>query len=193
VGVNCSVRLNEGAEWKRVGQVACILLGAKARRESLGLPTTDSWHVVVETFDRRQTQERRVAARLLGKEPYEKYEATGTPEYIDILVDGDPKNSVYRAIEDTDAIPYRLWYGLENRSLYPKATAAKIALAEGITKFFGGKIEYNDSTGQKHTFKSPASFIGESDASFYRYQNALEALRPLTQKDIDRCAKYAAY
>lgn len=83
--------------------------------------------------------------------------------------------------------------GMERRSLYPKATAAKIALAEGITKFFGGKITYNDFTGRSRKFPTLKDFTGEGNTAFYRYQKALESLKPLTQADMDRCAKYAAY
>ena len=172
MGVNCNANLNGGATWKKVGQVACVLLGARTHREPLG---RDGWHLVVEGFG------------------YGQFMVTSMPEYVDIPVDGDPDHPAVLAIKNSDSIPYRLWYGLENRSLCPKATAAKIALAEGITKFFGGKIVYNDATDKKRTFKSPADFTGENDAAFYRYQTALENLKPLTQKDIDRCAKYAAY
>jgi len=190
MGVNCSVRLNEGAEWMKVGQVASVLLGAKVRKAPLG---EDGYHALVEGFDNRDSQPVRVANRLLGKLHCGKYNATSVPEYIDILVDGDPENPVAKAIAESDSLPYALWYGLEKRSLYPKATAAKIALAEGIVKFFGGAGVYNDCTDKKMRFLSRLDFKGEDDASFYRFQDALLALKPLKQKDIDRCAKYASY
>jgi hypothetical protein len=172
MGVNCSVKLNEGATWNRVGQVACILLGAKTHRKPLG---RDGWHLVVEGFG------------------YGQSKPTSDPSYVYIVVNGDASNIAAKAIASSDSMPYEIWYGLEARLLYPKATAAKIALAEGITKFFGGKIVYNDCSDKKRTFPSPLDFKGESDASFYRFQKALEELKPLTQKDVDRCAKYAAY
>lgn len=172
MGVNCCVRLNEGAGWKKVGKVACVLLGAKVHREPLG---KDGWHLVVEGFG------------------YGEYKATHTPEYIDIMVCGDADNPAARSIAASDGLPYRLWYGLENRSLYPKATAAKIALALAITKFFGGRITYNDSSGKKRTFLSPFDFKPETDKAFYAFETALEALKPLTVKDIKQCEKYAAY
>jgi len=173
MGVNCSVQLSNGAEWQKVGQVACVLLGAKSHREPLG--NDGGWHLVVDGFG------------------FGKYAVTCDPSYVDILVSGDADNPASKAIAESDSLPYRLWYGLERRSLYPKATAAKIALAEGITKFFGGKIVYNDSTDKKASFKPLASFTQESNAAFYRFQNALESLKPLTKADIERCAKYAAY
>lgn len=172
MGVNCKVFLNNGADWRKVGQVACVLLGANVRRSPLG---RDGWSARVEGFG------------------YGKHVATYDPGYIDILVSGDEKNPLAKLIEESDRMPYHLWYGLETRFLYPKATAAKIALAEGITKFFGGRIIYNDCTDEKHRFLSRLDFIGESDKSFYRFQTALLELKPLTQKDIDRCAKYASY
>lgn len=172
MGVTCSVRLNDGACWKKVGQVACVLMGATTHREPLG---RDGWHLMVDGFG------------------YGRWEKTNNPSYIDVLVSGADDNPIVRSIADSDSIPYRMWYGLESRSLYPKAKAAQIALAEGITKFFGGRITYNDCTDKKRSFASPADFTKETNTSFYAFQNALESLKPLTQKDVDRCQKYAAY
>lgn len=39
MGVNCNVRLNEGAGWERVGQVASVLLGATACKKDFGTAT----------------------------------------------------------------------------------------------------------------------------------------------------------
>ena len=172
MGTNCCVRLNEGADWHKVGEVACVLLGAKKHREPAG---RNGWRIFVEGFG------------------YGKFRHCSIPEYVDVMGVGDKENPVLKAIESTDCVPYPLCYGLESRGLYPKATAEKIALAEGITKFFGGRIVYNDCTDRKRTFKTLIDFKGESDKAFYRYQTALEKLKPLTQKDIDRNAKYAAY
>lgn len=191
MGVNCKVVLNEGADWEKVGQVASVLLGAKVNKAPLG---DDGYHALVEGFDNRGSQADKVARRLLGQEPYGGYRTFDiTPSDIDILIEGDANNPVAKAIAESDGFPYGLWYGLENRSLYPKATAAKIALAAGLAKFFGGKGVYNDCSDKKMNFPSRLNFIGETDPAFYRYQDALLALKPLTQKDIDRCAKYASY
>lgn len=191
MGVNCKVVLNEGADWDKVGQVASVLLGAEIKKAPLG---TDGYHAQVQGFDDRESQAETFARRLLGKEPYKRYRAFDyTPSYIDILIEGDKDNPVTKAIAESDGFSYALWYGLEARSIYPKASAAKIALAAGLAKFFGGKGVYNDCTDKKMYFPSRLNFIGENDPAFYRYQDALLALKPLTQKDIDRCAKYASY
>lgn len=191
MGVNFSGYLNEGATWDKVGQVASVLLGAKANKAPLG--DIGGYHAIVDGFDNRENQSEKVARRLLGQAPYSKFRATGTPEYIDILLEGKPDNPVVKAIAESDGTPYALWYGLENRFIYPKASAAKIALASGLVKFFGGKGYYNDCSDKKFNFKSRLNFKGGTEASFYRYQDALLALKPLTQKDIDRCKKYAGY
>jgi hypothetical protein len=121
-----------------------------------------------------------------------RFAPTFMPQYIDILVDGDLENPVLKEIGKSDSIPYQLWYGLETRSFYPKASAAKIALIRGIVKFFGGKITYNDSTDEGRTYPRKIK-KGESDKAFYQFQDALLKLKPLTQQDIDDCQQYAAY
>ena len=174
MGVNCRATLNEGADWRKVGQVASVLLGAKMRRESLG---KDGWLIVVEGFG------------------YGKFSPwISEPSYIDIHVCGDAEtNAAAYQINQSDGMPYQMSYNMERRSLYPKASAAKIALAEAIAKFFGGEFLYNDYNGRKRKFPTLKKFTGEREAEYYRFQKALEALKPLTQADIDRCAKHAAY
>lgn len=174
MGVNCNVTLSQYATWKAVGQVACVLLGARVTKEQFG-SGLKGWHAAVEGFG------------------YGKFEATHTPDYIDILISGDVSNPVSKALQDGDSMPYRLWYGIERKSLYPKATAAKIALAEAITKFFGGKITYNDCTDESASFPIRRWIGDESNAAFERFQVELMELKPLGKQDIDRCAKYAAY
>lgn len=176
MGVNCYVTLNPKADWRTVGTVAAILLGDKAEKKPLG--TDGSFHTQAATFG-------------FGKAQVIELQ----PEYLNILLALNDKNPVAKLINKSDGYQgsYRLWYGLESKTLYPKATAAKIALAEGICKFFGGKIVYNDCTDKKRTFPAP-SYIGASDAKpWERLHQALFDLAPLTDADLKRCAKHAAY
>ena len=175
MGVNCCVTLNPKADWKTVRDVACKLLGAPMHKEPIG-------------------RDGSYAAWLTEPSGAKRYEpCTDQPAYIYLLLHGDEKNPVMQAIAESDGTPYQFWYGIENRFLYPRATAAKIALCVGLVKFFGGSITYNDAEGKKRTFKPPR-YIGAEDGKPWRqYQDAQLALKPLTQKDIDRCRKYAAY
>lgn len=174
MGVNCSVRLSAKTTWEYVHKVATALLGTPLHREDFS--TGSGW------------------AAYAPKQP-SQFEPTYCPEYIDILVPlvaGNPASDLIE-VSDRDGGYYRLWYGLESKSLYPKATAAKIALAEGICKFFGGRITYNDATGAARSFKAPAYIGAEDGKPWYRLQQALLDIKPLTQKDIERNQKHAAY
>ena len=121
------------------------------------------------------------------------FRPTHTPEYIYIVVPGDAENPAAKLIATSDKMPYQMWYGLENRFLYPKATAAKIALAHGIVKFFGGKIKWNDAIGKSSTFPTPRYIGAENGKPWYQLQDAILALKPLTQSDVDAMNQWASY
>jgi hypothetical protein len=173
MGINCSAKLSNKATWEYVGMVASVLLGAKATKQKLG---ADSFHAVVEGFNRNT------------------WKPTSMPEYIYILVNGFVDNPVAKAIQDTDELPYHMWYGLEQRSLYPKATAEKIALTLALVKFFGGEITYNDaSCDGPETFPVPKYIGAQGGKEWQRLHQEILDLKPLTQADIDACKKWAAY
>lgn len=175
MGVNCQVTLSPLANWQTVGTVAAILLGDKPEKLPLG---TDTFHTLAATF-------------RYGKVNVHENQ----PEYVDILIPLDGKNPVAKAINKSDGRNnlYPLWYGLESKVLYPKATAAKIALAEGICKFFGGRIIYNDATDKKRTFQTPRYIGATNGKKWERLHQALFDLTPLSTADLKRCTKYAAY
>lgn len=178
MGVNVQATLSPKADWQTVGEVASILLGAKAYSETISNGGYSSFE----------------AARVEGF-TFKSYKShsKGSPELIDIVLKGNRSNPVMAALEKSDGYPYRLWYNLEDRSLYPKCTAAKIALALGIVKFFGGRITYNDAEGPTRSFKTPRYIGAENGKPYDELQKAMLALKPLTQKDIGRVRKYAAY
>jgi hypothetical protein len=172
MGVNCSVTLNPKAEWRYVGLVASILLGDKPYKDNF----SSGWSAKSKKYG------------------YGKTRSAHDPSYCYILAQGDPDNPAAKLIQESDGeLPYEIWYGLERKSLYPKATAAKIALAEGICKFFGGTIVYNDATDAKRTFPCPGYIGAEDGKAWYRLQQAILDLKPLTTKDIERNQKHAAY
>jgi hypothetical protein len=171
MGVNCTVELSPKATWEYVGMVASKLLGAKATKEPIGT----SFYAIIEGFNGGS------------------FKPTSFPQYIYILVSGDVANPAAKLIQDSDGLPYHMWYGLESRWFNPKATAAKIALAKGIVKFFGGKITYNDSTDKEEIFKAP-SYIGAADGfPWQRLHQEIIDLPPLSIRNINECEKWAAY
>lgn len=185
MGVNCSAKLSHGATWEYVGLAAAILLGSTPEKKWLSNSGKQFYVAHVPGFDGRKCDYRPCA---------------GMPDYIYLMVPLTKGNPVADAIRksDTDGKPdtrYAMWYGIEGRTLYPRASAAKIALAEALTKFFGGRIDHNDSDAARDKNYPMPKYLADlnNDANFDRLQRALMNLKPLTKKDIERCKKYAAY
>lgn len=176
MGVNCNAYLSPKTRWEDVRLAAAALLGVKLEK-CPSRYNVDSWWAEIPK----------------DVPPSERWRSTSMPECIYILAPLTEGNPVSDAIKESDSSPYYMWYGLENRYIGPKATAAKIALTEALCKFFGGKMVYNDSTGKKRTFPAPP-YIGAQDGKPWKtLHQAFLDIKPLTEKDMKRVEKHAAY
>lgn len=81
------------------------------------------------------------------------------------------------------------------RLIMPRSQSEEIAIGKRLVDIFGGYVVYQDTDDRK------ADYIGypervyllNRDKEFDEWQNFLENLKPLTQKEIKDCEQYAAY
>lgn len=80
------------------------------------------------------------------------------------------------------------------RLLMPPSTAWWIAVGRGLVAFFGGSVVASDCDG-KTIYRKPKQkdIHAEDGAAWYRLQNRLLTVKPLTEEDIKKCEKWAAY
>jgi hypothetical protein len=184
MGVNVRAQFSAGTRVNDVATVAAILLGAEPRKSMFNLINSDGGY----------------SAKVTGvKVVPNNYIAT----MVDIVVPLNPENPLAAEIIKTDGNAkgeYWLSYHFESGPMgepliMPKNTPAKIALSKALVKFFGGTIDFNDSDNSELDFKSPRkSDISATDGKpWYSLQDRILAVKPLTQKDMDAVAKFAAY
>jgi hypothetical protein len=125
---------------------------------------------------------------------------TSVPELAEIRIDlTDANNPTAKAIRESDGNIYSMDYFFESNhggpQLYPKCTAAKIALCKAVVIFFGGSVDYNDSDRVEVNLRAETRLpVNHSDdAAFADFQEALWRLPALTPADIQAVAEWAAY
>ena len=80
------------------------------------------------------------------------------------------------------------------KGMLPRSTAQNIAMGVELVRFFGGSITFSDCLGGvDRRFKSP-SYVGAQDGKpWARLQEAKFAVKALSEKQIGKYRKYAAY
>ena len=166
MGVNTGIRLPENVRVRDVAEIIGALLGCEMKR--MNFSNNDGWAAHVD---------------------HVKVATTSVPEMVEIIVDGPDK---LRTIVWT----YHWEPEKGGRLLYPSATARAIAVGRKLVDFFGGSVVYNDCDGKinYHRPKKSDKENRPSDgAPWYAMQNRKMAIVPLTDADIRKWDKYAAY
>ena len=105
------------------------------------------------------------------------------------LVDGTASHFVMFHFQPSEC-------ALTHNLMIPPSTAYWIAVGLKLCKFFGGSVRYNDcdSLRAERYFKRPRKDNAPSDGKPWKdFQKEMFNLKPLTQKDLDRAGKVAAY
>jgi len=113
------------------------------------------------------------------------------------LVDGESVHHVHFHFE----IGYK-YSGKYGRYLSPRATPFWIAMMIRVAKFFGGRVFYRDCEGKtaaygvyaNRYFTKPRKHNDpEDDVEYSRFQKEIYSVKPITQADINRANRVAAY
>lgn len=122
---------------------------------------------------------------------------TFSPPKGKTLVDGEDGHHVNYHFE-----PGSQYAGKYGRLLMPHAYPVWIAVAIRLAKFFGGKVVYRDCEGITKAYgtyanryfpKPRATNCPEDGKPWEDFKEAKYSIEPLTQKDLDRANKVAAY
>lgn len=91
---------------------------------------------------------------------------------------------------------YHFEPGCGGRLLMPRSTAWWIAAGKRLVDFFGGSIDFNDCDDSDVDYERPkprGRNNPENGEPWRAFQEALFAVEPLTQEEVDACAKHSAY
>ena len=178
MGINVVATLPPECRIGDVAHVAGILLGNKFTKKAL---SENSYYVFVDGVSVRAN-------------------TPSNPTLADMVITLNPKNPAAASIIRSDGNPYHFDYFFEfdktgERGLYPKSTAAKIALCVGIVQCFGGKVDFNDCDTKSVNYRAkPFKYTGAQDGDEWnRLQDRIMAVKPLTNQDMEKYIPWAAY
>ena len=110
------------------------------------------------------------------------------PEHGGSIVDGEPHHPVMYHFESGD--------GMFGRLMIPPSTPFWISVGKRLCKFFGGKIDYNDSdsTDWNRVYRRPRKNNSPTnDEEWDDFQQAMFDLRPVSVKEMKAVNKVAGY
>lgn len=172
MGIDCLIYLPGNVRAKDVADVIAVAFGAKPYKyvhsSSYG---RDSWWTEVD------------GVRVEGY--------TSSAGLADIMIG-----------KSNDAIICSYLYHFEcgkgtDRLIMPRSTPESIAMGRRLIKFFGGKVISNDCSDKPKTWRAKHKSDSENQPDdgkpWERFQARKLALTPLTNSEIDECAKFASY
>lgn len=163
MGVDCKIYLSSRVRIGDAARAIGILLGCEKRKAPLG---GDGWHVVVEGVKTRPSS---------------------MAECAEIHV------------ETKNGPRFFLWHWefgtAGQRGIMPRSTGTNIALCKALADCFGGVVDYNDCDSADGDYYVEERFdcVGEDDAAFYRMQERLMSLEPLSELVVQQHVKTSAY
>lgn len=179
MGVDTSISLSPQATLREVADVIGILLGNKK-----------TWTGFNKNADPESGYVKVDEVKVAG--------APNLPECADIdIYCPNAAPSAKTNGNDHRHFLYHFEFGDSGRrGLLPRAAAANIAIGVALIKFFGGKIDYQDCDEVEinESYPAPNDIKHRSnDRCFDSIQRRMMALEPLTEEEISKYQKYAAY
>jgi len=175
MGADCNLFLPAGADIEDVATVAAVLMGCEYKLE--------------KPFD--EAREGSQAVRL--KKGVQSFHCSDTIPSMCVfvfkgnLVDGENGHNCSWHWEGHGRNP-------SLRMLSMSSTAFWIAVARGLADFFGGEVDYNDCDNKDVNYKVKSKSRKHDDGdAFYNYQRRMTEAKPLTQKDLNKVCRFAAY
>ena len=81
------------------------------------------------------------------------------------------------------------------RLLSPRSTAWWITVGRRLVGFFGGIVDYNDCDAKDADYRRPPrkNLAPEDGKPWRDFQEALYAVKPITEAEVAKCKRYANY